>query len=345
MNDRSPLLLAAAVLTLVAGGAVAFTMTRSDARPPAAVGAGPDLPAGSAPLSADPSGLTYRRATGPDRTEAVRADGTRVAVMTDGARTVHLTGAQRTFAEPKYTKAKVSNDIYVRLAPQEWKAGAEKEKWFTGWLPKAMADKSPDAIGIAMEYIDGAPAKKNAEGQQIGGDAEFGPLSDIDPDGRAENSDFYDYLGVAWNFSDKQEQPSQTHFRSLDCSGFLRMVYGYRMGYPVRGTNNGGPGLPRQAFAMAGVGPGVQLMPNTGKRATAMDRLMPGDMLFFNAGSVQGANIEHSGMYLGVDDRGHHRFISSRSQANGPTMGDLAGESVLDGTGYWAIRWRTARRV
>jgi hypothetical protein len=50
-------------------------------------------------------------------------------------------------------------------------------------------------------------------------------------------------------------------------------------------------------------------------------------------------------MYLGVDDRGHHRFISSRTTANGPTMGDLGGESILDGTGYWALRWRTARRI
>jgi cell wall-associated NlpC family hydrolase len=86
-------------------------------------------------------------------------------------------------------------------------------------------------------------------------------------------------------------------------------------------------------------------MPNTGKRARELDRLLPGDLLFFNAGPVQGANIEHSGMYLGVDDRGHHRFISSRTTANGPTMGDLGGESILDGTGYWALRWRTARRI
>jgi cell wall-associated NlpC family hydrolase len=96
---------------------------------------------------------------------------------------------------------------------------------------------------------------------------------------------------------------------------------------------------------MAKVGPGALLMPNTGRRARELDRLLPGDLLFFNAGPVQGSNIEHSGMYLGVDDRGHHRFVSSRSQANGPTMGDLAGESILDGTGYWALRFRTARRI
>jgi cell wall-associated NlpC family hydrolase len=197
-----------------------------------------------------------------------------------------------------------------------------------------------------MEYTYGAVPKKDANGLQYTGDAAFGPLSDIDPDGRAENSDFYDYLGLPWTFSDgRKEKPSPTHLHSLDCSGFVRMVYGYRMGYPLRGTNTAGVGLPRQAHAIAGAGPGVLLMPNTGKRARELDRLLPGDMLFFNAGPVQGANIEHMGIYLGVDDRGHHRFISSRSQANGPTMGDLAGESVLDGTGYWALRWRTARRV
>jgi cell wall-associated NlpC family hydrolase len=182
---------------------------------------------------------------------------------------------------------------------------------------------------------------------QIAGDARYGPLSDIDPDGRAENSDFYDYLGVSWSFPDgEREKPSADHMRSLDCSGFIRMVYGYRLGYPLRDTNTPGVGLPRRSYAMAEFGPGVQLMPNTGRQATDLNRLQPGDLLFFNTGAVRDAPIEHSGIYLGRDSDGHYRFISSRAKANGPTLGDTGGTSILDGRDtYWAIRFRTARRI
>ncbi|BCJ64900.1 hypothetical protein GCM10009779_61570 [Polymorphospora rubra] len=291
------------------------------------------------------SQYVYQRLQTPDRTAIYTSDGTLVATMTDGARTGHIIGPPRTFEEPRFTKAKVHTDVYVHLAPKVWRAGAEQEQWFVDWLEKTRTEKPRDVLETAFQYTYGASPEKDSSGQQIAGDAAFGPLSDTDPDGRAENSDFYDYLGVSWTFPDKREKPAAAHILSLDCSGFVRMVYGYRMGFPLLGTNTKGPGLPRRAYAIAAFGPGVQLMENRGTRPRELDRLFPGDMLFFNAGPVQGANIEHMGIYLGVDDRGHHRFISSRSQANGPTMGDLAGESILDGTGYWALRMRTARRV
>jgi len=50
-------------------------------------------------------------------------------------------------------------------------------------------------------------------------------------------------------------------------------------------------------------------------------------------------------MYLGVDSGGHHRFVSSRKTANGPTLGDLGGKSLLDGTGHYAVSFRAARRL
>jgi cell wall-associated NlpC family hydrolase len=287
-----------------------------------------------------------RRRTEPNRTEILTKQGQLVAVMTDGTRTAHLQGPKRTLAEPRFTPAKILTTEWVRLAPKEWYPAAVNEKWFADWLSKAVTDRSPDILAIAMQYTYGAPPKKDKTGRQISGDASFGPLSNIDPDGRAENSDFYDYLEESWDFPDGvHEEPSKTHEQSLDCSGFVRMVYGYRSGYPLRGSNTKGPGLPRQSFAIAEYGPGVQLMPNTGKRATNIDRLLPGDILLFNAGPVQNTHIEHSGIYLGIDDRGHRRFISSRTQANGPTMGDLGGESILDGSAHWAVRLRTARRI
>jgi cell wall-associated NlpC family hydrolase len=333
---------ALAVVLVLGSASLTFGVTRLSQAPTLEISLGGAQPE----TRSAQSGFAYRRLANPDRTEILDQAGARVAVLTDGARTAHLFGKRRTFAEPRFTNAKVVTDVYTRLAPRAWAAGAEKEKWFTDWLAEARTTKSPDVLAVAMTYTYGARPQKNKEGLQVAGDAAFGPLSNIDPDGRAENSDFYDYLGVSWEFADgRKEQASPTHLRSLDCSGFVRMVYGYRLGYPLRGTNTAGEGLPRRAIAIAGVGPGVQLMPNTGQRATALDRLMPGDMLFFNAGPIGGKHIEHMGMYLGVDDRGHHRFVSSRSQANGPTMGDLAGESILDGTGYWAVKLRTARRV
>ncbi|MDT5041978.1 MAG: hypothetical protein QOE51_2963 [Actinoplanes sp.] len=292
------------------------------------------------------SQYVLRRQTGPDRTEIRTRQGELVALMTDGSRTAHLQGPQRTLAEPRFTPAKIITTEWVRLAPKEWSAATADEQWFATWLARALADRSPDILAIAMQYTYGSTPQRDKNGRQYSGDASFGPLSNIDPDGRAENSDFYDYLGIPWTFpGGVKEEPSPTHALSLDCSGFVRMVYGYRSGYPLLGTNTKGPGLPRQAFAIGGLGPGTQLMPNTGRRATNLDRLLPGDIVLFNAGPVQNTHIEHSGIYLGVDDRGHRRFISSRTKANGPTMGDLGGESILDGSAHWAVRLRTARRL
>ncbi|NJP35490.1 C40 family peptidase [Micromonospora thermarum] len=299
---------------------------------------------GGGPLGA--SGYTYQRSKDPDRTEIIDSSGEPVAVMTDGARTVQIYGPTRTFEEPSLTAAKVESNVWVRLAPQEWRAGAEQEQWFVDWLAAARKDRSPDVLATAFEYVDGAPAKKDNQGRQYSGDASFGPPDPADPDGRQERSDFYDYMQVPWTFPDgKSEMPEPQRKLALDCSGFLRMVYGHRLGYPLRGTNTPGEGLPRRAYAMAEFGPGVQLMPNTGQRPRGIDRLLPGDLVFLNAQPVPNRQIDHSGIYLGLDDGGHHRFISSRSQTDGPTMGDLSGVPILDGTGYWPDRWLTARRI
>ncbi|MEH1056830.1 NlpC/P60 family protein [Micromonospora sp. CPCC 206171] len=296
--------------------------------------------------AAGASGYHYQRSSEPDRTEIIDSSGEPVAIMTDGARTAHIYGPSRTFEEPRFTDAKIETDMWVRLAPQPWRAGAEQEQWFVDWFAAARRDRSPDVLSIAFEYVDGAPVKRDNQGQQYSGDASFGPPDPADPDGRQERSDFYDYLGLPWSFLDgKAAIPEPQRKLALDCSGYLRMVYGHRLGYPLRGTNTPGEGLPRRAYAMAELGPGVQLMPNSGQRARGIDKLLPGDLVFFNAQPVPNRQIDHSGIYLGIDDGGHHRFISSRSQTDGPTMGDLSGAPLLDGVGYWPDRWLTARRL
>jgi cell wall-associated NlpC family hydrolase len=353
MRDRFVLVsvaLAIAVL-LAAAGYLGFQRLSGDPAGAAgadadAAGDGAGVATAGAPAVADPSALTFKRLADPPRTTAVDAAGRTVAVFTDGARTVRLTGPSRTFKEPKYTNATVTTDAWIRLAPQEWKAGEESAAWFRPWLTAAIADTSPDALAVATQYLVGMPEQKDDKGIRYAGDADFGPFSETDPDGRAENSDFFDYLGITYKFPDGgRSTPQPDRFGDLDCSGFLRMVYGYRLGYPVRSANTAGVGLPRRAFAMAQFGPGVAVIPNRNTTAREHDRLQAGDLLFFNLDPSDGPQADHSGIYLGLDDAGHHRFVSSRSKANGPTLGDYGGASILDGSGRLATSFRTARRL
>lgn len=291
--------------------------------------------------AADPR---FDRLDNPARTVARDGTGAVVATFTDGARTVALTGPARTFTEPRFTKAAITTTTWVRLAPEAWTAGAEKAAWFGPWFEAAKQDKGPDMFDIAMQYADGATPEKNAQGIRFRGDAIFGP---VEPAGvaRLEQSDFLDYLGISHTFPDAgRKRPKPAHTGALDCSGFVRMVYGYRLGFPLRGTNNPGPGLPRRAFAIADHGPGVALIPNTRTRVTAYDALQPGDLVFFE---VEGTpdELDHAGIYLGIDSNGHHRFMSSRERANGPTFGDLGGTSLLDDGGMYSKAWRAARRI
>jgi cell wall-associated NlpC family hydrolase len=171
----------------------------------------------------------------------------------------------------------------------------------------------------------------------------FGPLGSNGQD-RLEANDFYDYLGVSWRFPDVgRVRPESRRYGSLDCSGFVRMVLGYRLGYPLRGSNGPGPGLPRRAFAIQKYGAGVEVVPDREVTATAYDSLQPGDLVFFQ--TEGGPQIDHMGIYLGVDSNGGHRFMSSRVKANGPTMGDIGGTSLLDDEHFYSRGWRAARRV
>ncbi|MFB7109802.1 hypothetical protein [Streptomyces sp. NPDC056190] len=87
-----------------------------------------------------------------------------------------------------------------------------------------------------------------------------------------------------------------------------------------------------------------------GVRPPAASLLQPGDLVLFNAGSgddgdPRTATVDHVGIDLGRDAAGKRRFLSSRKTVNGPTMADLAGASLLDGTGLYAESLHTVRRV
>jgi cell wall-associated NlpC family hydrolase len=332
-----------AVLAVLVVGVIAVIVIgrRSDAAAQATFSG----PATESTKLTTPADWVFDRAGDPARTIVHDKQGHQLAVFTDGARTVDINGPARTFREPRFTKASVTADVWVRLAPRQWHAGAQRDTWFQAWFARELTDKSPDVLAVTFQYVYGAPDLYKGD-VRYAGDAQFGPFSSTDPDGRAENNDFYDYLGITYTFSDgKTVKPHKSRYGDVDCSGFIRLVYGYRLGYPLRDTSTPGAGLPRRAFAMSRYGPGVEVIKNQHGVTMDYSKLQPGDLVFFNVDPSDGPQADHSGIFLGVDDFGHYRFISSRTLANGPTMGDSKYDAIVDGDGHFALALVNARRL
>lgn len=261
------------------------------------------------------------------------------ATFTVGARTVSVRGSTRIFAEPSGTTATVTSTTWVRLLPVAFSGSVDLD-----WLQRELADTSPDVLAVAMQYQPGAGVVRDSSGRQIAGDASYGPLL---ADGtRQEGSDFNDYLGVTWNYADGSvDAPESAQLGDLDCSGYVRMVYGYRSGYSLALTADG-RSLPRRAAQMEAGAPGPMIITDTGVTPTNLSGLLPGDLVFFDASTDDGTAIDHVGIYLGKDSTGNYRFVSSRKKADGPTFGDNGGRAVLTGsTYYWAKAFRSARRI
>jgi hypothetical protein len=270
------------------------------------------------------------------------------ATLTYGAYTVTLKGPQRSFMEPTAAHP-VVHPTWVRTLPSPFDGSLDSE-----WLDAAHAAntaRAPDVLAIAMQYIRGACPVYQKE-VQIGGDARYGPLVEGK---RQEGSDFNDYLGIEWNYEDGSvDRPEEKQFRCLDCSGYMRMVWGYRRN--MRATRHGGivplcltpvrghSAMPRRANEIFEAGPGAIVVDPT-DRAGQPSRLRIGDLVFFDADPEDGDRLDHVGMFLGVDQGGRYRFISSRKARNGPTLGDFRGRSVLDGDGLYARSFRAARRI
>lgn len=281
--------------------------------------------------------FTMRRVADPSGTVVSDSAGRWLATFSDGASTVRLKGPSRTFREST-TTATVTTTSWVRRLPAPFAGTVD-----TAWLKAALADTSDDILSLAWQYVTDAAARFDSSGRQYAGDGHYGPLQ---PDGtRQEGSDFGDYLGISWTYPDGiVDAPEPDQFLSLDCSGFIRMVWGYRSGMTVTGAPDG-VHLPRRAVQMLDSAPGVVTIRNAGVKATAYSRLAAGDLVFFDVSTDDGALVDHVGMYVGVDSSGHHRFVSSRKTSDGPTMGDGGGRSIVDGSGFYATGWRAARRL
>ena len=279
--------------------------------------------------------MLFTRAKDPARTVVTNSTGTWVATFTDGSRTVALAGPARTLAEPG-VDATITSTTWVRLLATPF-----ADKVDQTWLAAATADQSPDVLATSLEYVAGAATTTDA-GLVISSDASYGPMQ---ADGtRQEGSDWNDYQGVNATYAGIVDRPEPAQIGSLDCSGFLRMLWGIRNNIPLT-LNPDGIALPRRAVQMAASAPGILVVQNQGRQVTDFRRLQPGDLVFFDAASDDGTDIDHAGMYLGVDNGGSHRFVSSRKSIDGPTMGDHAGRSVLDGTGLYATAFRAVRRL
>lgn len=289
--------------------------------------------------------FTPRALRDPQRLELRTLQGRWLATLTQGARSVVCSGPSRTFSE---SGLDVTHAVWVRALPQPFTGTVD-----AAWLTRALAAnvrRKPDLLALPMQYLDGAPPLRE-RGLQIAGDAAYGPLVDGE---RQEGSDFNDYLGVDWTYPDGSADAAEPkQLRCLDCSGFVRMVWGFRRHAPndapvmplARTTSANGQTLPRRAVQMNARAPGVLVERNRGVQLRDFSRLAVGDLVLFDADPDDGTAIDHVGFYLGIDRDGHHRFLSSRKGANGPTLADVRGKSILDGNGLYARSLRAVRRL
>ncbi|MFG2873885.1 hypothetical protein ACGFYU_02545 [Streptomyces sp. NPDC048337] len=264
----------------------------------------------------------------------------------------------------------VTHSTWVRILPAPFSGTwtPELDAQIRAWA----SDISPDALSYASMFLVSAPKITSTVlgGARVLGTATYGPRDASAPDsGRLDiGADFHHYMDREWVFpngepGDKPGQGSRL-VGSLDCSGLVRMVFGYHLGMPmVVKKDFTGENLPRTSHNMALQGPGVIVAqstpPGPGQDSTADDATPPpitglqiGDTLYFNAEPEKAdapadkpRGIDHVGIYVGPDHNGHHRFISSRKTPDGPTMGDLAAQSLIGlSSGYYTNALRIIRR-
>ncbi|GLZ01375.1 NlpC/P60 family protein [Actinoplanes sp. NBRC 103695] len=283
-----------------------------------------------------------RRADDPPRT-IVYDKGQPVATLTDGARTVAFHGPPRTFVEASVS-AKVVTDQWVRVAPEPWSPKRAKDPEMSAWFHASLGSTEPDILQFTTEYLRGAPPRRDDKGDLYAGDAGFG----IERGAGVDGADFHEFMGIPWTFPDDTTVPANPRWLGkLDCSGFLRIVYGYRGGLPLlTGTTRSTvDGMPRTANAMAYYARSAVVAAGSSPERAPRDLgdIQPGDLVFF-AMRDDPAKVSHSGIFLGVDVTGHPRFVSSRGVTRGPSFGDTANSSsTLDDSAFSAALRRVIR--
>jgi hypothetical protein len=197
------------------------------------------------------------------------------------------------------------------------------------WIRGHVGSTAPDILQIVTEYLRDAPERRDDKGQVYAGDAAFG----IERDDGVDGADFHEYMGIPWTFPDGRTVAADPRWRdAMDCSGFVRMVYGYRSGLPLLTgrSDTKVDGLPRTADAMARHARSAVIASSVRRPPRDLGGIQPGDLVFF-AMHDDPAKISHSGIYLGTDADGQRRFASSRDSTRGPSFADSSkGRSTLD---------------
>jgi len=277
-----------------------------------------------------------------------------VATFTADTRTVTMSGDTRTFTENSIS---VSHNTWVRLLDAPFNGNVD-----TTWINARLAENTTtsnvkDVLAHAMDYLDAGTLN-----------AKYGP------DATTEGSDFNDYLGIDYTYtphwstslnklvSSWKDGYETSRAGALDCSGYMRMIWGYRMGMTMCfnvNPNDPNGRLPRRSYQLWDNAPGRKVMTDYtwdgSTAATKLEALRVGDLVFFNADTVgtdEKTRVDHVGMYIGRDSSNNMRFIHSRKSDNvGPTFTkDLNGKSILsnDGTGQYLYYVRSlvgARRL
>ncbi|MFE4859848.1 NlpC/P60 family protein [Streptomyces sp. NPDC056670] len=233
----------------------------------------------------------------------------------------------------------ISHDTWVRVLPApfdgSWTPALDRQ--IRAWA----GDTSPDALAYASMFRPFAP---DVTDPALQGARMLGTAGYSEPDAaglRFIGADFHEYMGLDWTFPASGEGPvvAEPQFKGhLDCSGFVRMVYGHHLGIPMVGSKNfDGRNLPRTSKNQSASGPGVVVARATGA-APSLAPLRIGDVVFFDATDAAPDDpeatdgvIDHTGIYVGEDQHGGLRFVSSRKTPNGPTMADLGAKSILNG--------------
>lgn len=227
-----------------------------------------------------------------------------IATFTKGARTVTVDGATRTLTDPADPAVKVTHSTYVWVRTAfDGTFDSVEASWLDGRRTASVAS-AQDVLAVASQYYKGAPAVTKTDATygvvQYRGDAHYGPKT-ADGTSRQEGSDFNDYLQVDWNYNDGQPADAHEpdHAVSLDCSGFVRMLYGYRFGVPLgrpTATDADIPPagkLPRRAWQQYQYGLGKVIIADAGTQAAVTSALKPGDLVFFDADSGDGTQLDH----------------------------------------------------
>lgn len=288
-------------------------------------------------------------------------DGEPVAWFTDDAYSVRMTGPSRSFGAGSAEAPGVTTTTWLRTWREPFHAEGTSEDELSAWLDAARAVNcaagTKDVLAIAYEYVEGTT-----------NDARY-----------ALGADFHDFLGITWDPIDaKSILPTLGHEGALDCSGYMRLVWGGRTNFSFDGEDasiplsmKSAPGhLPRTSEDMYRSGTGKIVVPfrtepsgapafQGAPTATELSLIQPGDLVFFDSTCNYALStltcvkdpggISHVGMFVGRDTSGNSRFISSRSTADGPTVGNTGGWSIFNagagGTGSYPQRFRGARRL